>query len=129
MPKRINTVAKIGAEYIQHRLRIDEPDTKARISFAGRLIISPRWDIRVHIIPRNNSIKIFATGSILSAILSGHSSYAYDERHHFEKRYTEWLKLRFSPMIINSSPDNNAHRNKDCSNKGLVSAFRDASEK
>ncbi|HMP75185.1 MAG TPA: hypothetical protein PKE12_02700 [Kiritimatiellia bacterium] len=102
MPQYMKTVATIGAEYIQHRLRLDEPETKVRRGIAGRLILSPRWDIRVHIIPRKTSVKLFATGSLLGALLTGNNSFAYDERLHFEKRYAEWLKDRFGPLILDS---------------------------
>jgi hypothetical protein len=100
MPKIIKTKLRIGAENIQERLQIDEPGTKAVIGITRKLIVTPRWDIRVHFLSRRNHIKIYASNPIFVALLYGNNSYADDEIRHFENRYAEWFSQKFGPLIV-----------------------------
>ena len=105
MPKIIKTKLRIGAENIQQRLRIDEPDSKARIGITSKLIVTPRWDIRVHFVTRRNHVKIFATHPLLVALLYGGDRFGFasDEKRHFENRYAEWFTQKFKPLILDGN--------------------------
>jgi hypothetical protein len=105
MPKIIKTKLCIGAENIQQRLRIDEPGTKAKIGITRKLIVTPRWDIRVHFVTRRNHVKIFATHPLVVALLYGGDRFGFasDEKRHFENRYAEWFEQKFRPLIFDGN--------------------------